>query len=754
MSITNLADHKAAYFHDYGKIALPSWLGKATRIKDTSDDGLGQLDTEYLTFDKPGDSMLSNLVWKSPGNSGLSLLAKEQLLSRLLEWSEVWDLDVRVQCTDKPVDDPLNWKMIKRFCHCWPSQVRSDDETSITAGDGETVLNIPVVAAYRPVIINPVSAIGPSAVGQSFVTQLPSICNVRGMGKSKYAYNPDGVNNSIRAVEIDAVEHVIVMPVANDQPAYSHDAGLTYTQADQPAVASAIKFVNYSTILLANGTALYISSDGGKTYTAVTTAGLIQQSIVKIANDFVGNCYLLDTAGQLYKYTDGQGLIVLGNSGVTTAHDLLVVDGLIFVGGFTSVPVIMMSEDGLSWVESYHAVGAGNAYGDVNPKLVLASVGSGVVYAALSSVVDQGTSGTYSFTEYAIGPGDRVRVTYGNNLYITTPTNNGRSTFTSSDGIIWVEHVNALPVAAAWTGLTYGAGLFVAVGKTAINVSVCATSPDGVIWTSRTVTGGLGLYGVCYADGQFVAVGSAVAFTSPNGILWTARAFALLGISVTWKDGLYVACGLGTTFATSPDGILWSTVNTGAGAVLFYSITANDDIFVATSLNLIIYSTDGSAWFQVPVTGSVNDVVWNGAAFFGVSDLAKVFISVDGIIWTEQALVNTSWSSVTHNGAYIVGVSDTHSVVSSGSDTHYMALFRTYVLRSVNWGAIGTWQVEYYDEHLLSESVEIFVPTDLACSHVNHAKAIGIAYQIGVADPVTDWDAPDPTEYQFLTLGD
>ena len=51
-------------------------------------------------------------------------------------------------------------------------------------------------------------------------------------------------------------------------------------------------------------------------------------------------------------------------------------------------------------------------------------------------------------------------------------------------------------------GVTYGNGLFVAVGDD----GAILASPDGVTWTARTL-GGKGLHGVTYGNGLFVAVG-------------------------------------------------------------------------------------------------------------------------------------------------------------------------------------------------------------------------------------------------------
>jgi hypothetical protein len=118
-------------------------------------------------------------------------------------------------------------------------------------------------------------------------------------------------------------------------------------------------------------------------------------------------------------------------------------------------------------------------------------------------------------------------------------------------------------------GVTWGAGLFVAVGATDGADAHITTSPTGATWTERANSKSFDLFDVTYGNGLFVAVGAAdgtdaYIVTSPDGITWTERAnpknFALYG--VCWSGSLFVAVGAadGTDayIVTSPDGITWT----------------------------------------------------------------------------------------------------------------------------------------------------------------------------------------------------
>jgi hypothetical protein len=117
---------------------------------------------------------------------------------------------------------------------------------------------------------------------------------------------------------------------------------------------------------------------------------------------------------------------------------------------------------------------------------------------------------------------------------------------TSPDGITWTRRT--LP-AGNWRDITYGNGVFVAVGD-----GGSATSPDGITWTPRILPANAVWLGVTYGNGVFVAVSSFDGgfATSPDGITWTRRSPpSELWWSVTYGNGVFVAVGRGSIAAVS-----------------------------------------------------------------------------------------------------------------------------------------------------------------------------------------------------------
>jgi len=108
-------------------------------------------------------------------------------------------------------------------------------------------------------------------------------------------------------------------------------------------------------------------------------------------------------------------------------------------------------------------------------------------------------------------------------------------------------------IAADLFGITYGNGLFVAVGY----AGTILASADGVAWTNE-ISGFSGdLHGVGYGNGTFVAVGrSGTILTSLDGAHWTNRAsgtFEYLA-GVSYGNGIYVTVGSDPSIPISANG--------------------------------------------------------------------------------------------------------------------------------------------------------------------------------------------------------
>lgn len=108
-----------------------------------------------------------------------------------------------------------------------------------------------------------------------------------------------------------------------------------------------------------------------------------------------------------------------------------------------------------------------------------------------------------------------------------------------------------------WNAVTWSPelGLFCAVSAAAANGAM--TSPDGLVWTNRTLPAALNYNSLVWAAelGIFVAIigqGTALFLTSADGINWTTRSSIASNpnwSSITWSPqlGVLVAVAAGVT---------------------------------------------------------------------------------------------------------------------------------------------------------------------------------------------------------------
>jgi hypothetical protein len=199
---------------------------------------------------------------------------------------------------------------------------------------------------------------------------------------------------------------------------------------------------------------------------------------------------------------------------------------------------------------------------------------------------------------------DLYGVTYGNGLFVTVGE---YGTFlTSPDGTTWTKSSSdASATAAGPPGpahrIYYGNGLFVTVGG---DNGTILTSPDGTTWTQRTSGTSNDLYGLTYGNGLFVAVGdNGTILTSPDGTTWAKRNSGTSEefLGVTYGNGIFLTIGLDGNILISPDGTTWTegSYENSYSYGFFKAATYGNGLFVTVSKNGAIQtSPDGTTWTQ------------------------------------------------------------------------------------------------------------------------------------------------------------
>jgi len=233
---------------------------------------------------------------------------------------------------------------------------------------------------------------------------------------------------------------------------------------------------------------------------------------------------------------------------------------------------------------------------------------------------------------------------------------------TSPDGINWTDHgrfvtrTDQSDKGLHLEGVTYGSGMFVAVGP----AGSLLTSTGGVTWNSLNSGTSENLNSAIYANGTFVVVGdNGTILTSRDAATWALQnwsADSLFGVN--YGAGTFVAVGDSDTILTSSDGTHWTAQDVGRRSDALLGITFGDGVFVAVGWdplsgeNAILCSTDATNWF-IPFfpfrfrdesrLNIPTDVAYGNGRFviaidsidFDGTSYPGILVSTNGSDWTE-----------------------------------------------------------------------------------------------------------------------
>lgn len=227
------------------------------------------------------------------------------------------------------------------------------------------------------------------------------------------------------------------------------------------------------------------------------------------------------------------------------------------------------------------------------------------------------------------------------------------------------------PSNGPWSGVAWSAslGLFVAVGRGAGTYQI-ATSPDGITWTGRTVTGGgVDFRRVIWVEslGKFYACGGdnstfgAVVISSSDGTNWTVEATnietrAAFDIAYSPSLGKFVlvinANSTMQRFYTSSNGSTWAaaspgnTTKTYSSPCIIWAPALGKFFIVGSSSTDVLSSPDGDTWTNATTppalqSAGLQSLGWSEELGLMVmttgnpsaSTDASVYFSYDGDVW-------------------------------------------------------------------------------------------------------------------------
>jgi hypothetical protein len=233
-------------------------------------------------------------------------------------------------------------------------------------------------------------------------------------------------------------------------------------------------------------------------------------------------------------------------------------------------------------------------------------------------------------------------------------------------------------------GVAYGNGRYVAVGQySGDDNGVIQTSEDGVNWTMRTSQNYsvLDLYDVTFGNGVFVAVGwdyfgGNNIYHSTNGINWTPHTTAIANVNrVTFGGGVFVAVGDGALISPS-------------------SGYTNSRIYISPNGTTWTARNDGG-----PPLGSyspMRDVAYGAGQFVAVDDSHHFYTSTGISAWTRTTDIRAGSGVSFCNGLFIVPSGPGTNLVSTDGLSWSLltnttaALFRRVLYAGGNYLALSS----------------------------------------------------------------
>ena len=507
-----------------------------------------------------------------------------------------------------------------------------------------------------------------------------------------------------------------------------------------------------------DGTQFVVVGDNGSILTSTNGSDWTARSS-GVTNNLTGIAW----SGSQYVAVGYSGTVLTSSDALTwTTHNLsssLTLNDVVWIGSryvlAGNAGVVYTSPDGVTWTPRDSGT-TSNALKTLawSGSLLVAVSDIGATYYSSDGITwtDGGGVGPYFFEDVAWAGGKFVTVGDSSAIYAS---NNAVSW--SSLGSIFSYGTGYLTAVAYLNGT-----LFVGdkIGNIVTTTNYSTATPT---WTNKVSGTRKGLERIVQIDGSYFALGDSTVMSSPDGITWTSHD---TGVSGTYfgfakSSTQYIAAHHGGGIVSSLDLSSWTNLGNVTSSCDFNGgLIWDGSQFVGACYGspYIVTSPDGSTWTsQTFVSFSPYSLAWSGSLFVVVGDSGGIATSPDGISWTAR----TSGESVilmgvTWTGSQFIAVGQNSTIVTSSDGitwtNRHTALNET--LEGVS-GATGFYMAvgyDIYDDALVYTStdsiswVQQTIPVSRHLTDVitdgNHSVAVGlygtVLYSVQNESPVAD----------------
>lgn len=562
---------------------------------------------------------------------------------------------------------------------------------------------------------------------------------------------------------------------------YSTD-GITWTTNSSIGTSSRLLVVAFGggVFAAADATGIHYSSNDGVSWTSTTIPGIATITSPRIT--YGGGKFVLvcnqgvasSSNGSVWVKENPPTTFVSANTSSAIAWD-----GTYFHSHNGSYG--MISSDGINW----------STY---NSSLLLntnsMACGNGYLAAAKDTgymVTSNNVGKTWTYPSLPLVQNIQS-VTYGPSGFVAVANTGYNRVITSSTGAAWTYRVSANEN-KGWKSVTYGNGMYFAVGDNSTSVEIQQISfssvPTAGAYTIswNGFTSGSIAYNAAAADVQ-------TALTTAFAKAVTVTGASSYSLFVSWPVGenpAQMTVGTNTTGKTitittatesgnsasgmrSTNGIDWTLQSMGSIAQSYNSITYGGGQFVAVGdAGAVAYSSNGTSWTSLTLPSALNmqSVAYGAGLYVAVASTGtnRILTSPDGITWTNRASPDdgVAWNEVIYanNKFVIVGASGgTNSNRTGYSLDGINWSFGVLPSDLLNFGVISVNNVAVNGENFLGVSGggtnyilnDTIYPTTMTLRSVAYGKGLYVA-AVAVGSIRTSADGINWTPISGISLG-
>jgi len=258
-------------------------------------------------------------------------------------------------------------------------------------------------------------------------------------------------------------------------------------------------------------------------------------------------------------------------------------------------------------------------------------------------------------------------LTYGAGLFVAV----GGGFSTSADGLTWRSQGGGGSISPL-RAIAFGSGKFLVAG----DAGTLLTSEDATNWVSQQHGIKIISEDILFAKDTFVVVGAAdTLITSTDGADWTVRDSATNYClrAIAYGDGKFIAIGEyydtpRNIFLLSTDGITWARQTNQFSTSSFSAISFGNGLFLATGDNALITSPDGTNWTShtTGLNAYINKILYTNGLFVAACAYGKILTSGDGLGWISRYTgVSQNLNGITFAQGLFVSVGDSCVVLTS-----------------------------------------------------------------------------------------